>query len=147
MSIAANTINQTLVKVFNQIMRIEEVKLKSFGSDLSVKEAHVIEAVVASGENNTMTEIAKRLGVTVGSLTVAISTLKKKGYVSREKSNQDKRRIHILPTEKAITINQLHEGFHAEMTRAAIAAVSETELTVLVQALEGINTYFAHEGE
>ena len=147
MSKAKNTINETLVKVFNQILRIEEVRLKSFGTDLSVKEAHVIEAVVEAGKKNTMSAIAARLKVTTGSLTVAVKTLEKKGYLVREQAKDDKRHIHVLPTEKALKVNQMHSGFHEEMTQAVVDLLPAEQLQTLITALQGVNTYFAHEKE
>lgn len=147
MEIAGETINQTLVKVFNNILRIEETKLKSFGADISIREAHVIEAVVAAKEQNSATEIAARLNVTVGSLTVAITTLERKGYVLRKRSLSDKRKVEISPTEKALRVNALHEGFHNEMTQAAIEILPKEQLHLLVAALENINAYFMNTEE
>jgi Transcriptional regulators len=147
LSSAKSTLNETLVTVFNQILRIEEAKLKSFGADLSVKEAHVIEAVIAAKENNTASVIATRLKVTIGSLTVAVNTLERKGYLVREKSLNDRRRIHILPTEKAIKVNELHAGFHEEMTEAVMATLPSEQLQTLITALTAVNAYFANEKE
>ncbi len=135
------------MKVFNQILRIEENKLKSFGTDLSLKEAHVIEAVVAAGEKNTVSAIAARLGVTTGSLTVAVTTLERKGYLERKKSQDDRRRIHVLATPKALKVNEMHIGFHEEMTNAVVQLLPREQLETLVTALVGINTYFANERE
>lgn len=146
-SVARETINAVLVTLFQQIMRIEERKLKSFGSDLTVKEAHVIEAVVQSSDNNTMSQVANRLKVTMGSLTVAVSTLEKKGYLCREQSTTDKRKVHITPTLKALKVNMLHEQFHKDMTDRAMDALNDQQLTVLVSALKGIHTFFDHEEE
>ena len=139
------TINETLVRVFNQILRIEENRLKTFGSDLSVKEAHVIEAAAHPGGDNTLSAMAARLGVTAGSMTVAVNTLEKKGYLARVKSSEDRRRIHIILTPKAEKVNQLHQDFHREMTRAVANVLPEDQLKVLVRALEAVNAYFLNE--
>lgn len=147
MSVAKSTINRTLVKVFNQILRIEETKIRSFGTDISVKEAHVIEAVVEAGGKNTMSAIAARLKVTVGSLTVAVKTLEKKGYLTREQSKDDKRHIHVQPTEKALKVNEMHIGFHEEMTQAVVDFLPPEQLETLITALQGVNTYFSNEKE
>ena len=75
-------IDQVLVHLFNDILRIEEESLHRRGvHGLSMREIHVLQAIMESGEENTMSAVAARLHVTVGSLTVAINTLVRKGYV------------------------------------------------------------------
>lgn len=138
------TVNQVLVHLFNDILRIEEQALtgEQGATDLSLKEVHVIEAVCEAGDNNTMTALAGRLHVTVGSLTVAVATLIRKGYLIRLRSQQDKRRVHILPTEKAVEINAHHAAFHQEMTRAIINDLPAGQLETLVDALNHVSDYF-----
>jgi len=141
---AHQTVNQVLVHLFNDILRIEEQALtgEKGAPDLSVKELHVIEAVCTAGEENTMASLAGRLHVTAGSLTVAVATLVRKGYLLRLRSQQDKRRVHILPTEKAMQVNALHAAFHQEMTQAVIDELPAEQLDVLVDALNRISDYF-----
>lgn len=84
-------LNQVLVHLFNDALRIEERSLAGCAPMLSLREVHVIEALCAAGENNTMSALAARLHVTVGSLTVAVSTLARKGYCRRERDTADRR--------------------------------------------------------
>lgn len=95
-------INTFLVNAFNTILQLEDRALSSSHefSNLSVSEFHVIEAVIACGENSSMSAISKRLGITVGSLTVAVKTLANKGYLKREKRMNDMRMVYVIPTEK-----------------------------------------------
>ena len=57
-------INTFLVNAFNTILQLEDRALSSSHefSNLSVSEFHVIEAVIACGENSSMSAISKRLG-------------------------------------------------------------------------------------
>ena len=92
-------IDRVLVHLFNDLLRIEEKTLQKHVGDLSMREVHIIEAVCAAqSEDSTMTVLAAMLRVTVGSLTVAIKTLERKGYVIRQRSDTDKRRVHVLPS-------------------------------------------------
>ena len=86
-------INTFLVNAFNTILQLEDRALSSSHefSNLSVSEFHVIEAVIACGDSSSMSAISKRLGITVGSLTVAVKTLANKGYLKREKRLNDMR--------------------------------------------------------
>lgn len=75
-------VNKYLVTVFNDILTIEESELqKSQFDDLSIKEMHTIEAIGLHNER-TSSEVAKRLSITVGTLTVAINNLEKKAMLN-----------------------------------------------------------------
>ena len=70
-----DVINDYLVKIFNSMLYIEEKALQaSRFSDLSIKEMHTIEAI-GMYERHTSTEVANKLNITVGTLTVAVNAL------------------------------------------------------------------------
>ncbi len=137
---AQNTLNQMLVTLFNHILRIEEQTLGV--PFLSIREVHVIEAV-CDAPDPRMTALAQQLHVTPGSLSVAVTTLERKGYLRRERGVEDRRVIYIRPTEKALEIQRKHEAFHREMVEAVMGLVSGGELEVLIKALDSIDHYFA----
>ena len=87
------TLNEILVKLFNDIMQIEEKAIitEDF-KDISNNDMHIIEAIGKSG-SKSMSTVAKLLSVTVGTLTIAINSLVKKGYVNRARSEEDRREI------------------------------------------------------
>lgn len=134
------TINQVLVTLFNDILRIEERALNTQG--LSIREIHVIEAVCMA-EDARMSALAQQLHVTMGSLSVAVSTLERKGYLVRERAQDDRRVIYIRPTERALAVDERHRAFHREMTDGVIGILKPDELAVLVRALDGVDHYFS----
>lgn len=145
---AYSAINHTLVRLFNHIMRIEEQALAQ--EKLSIREVHVIEAICdATEENlNTMTDVAARLHVTPGTLSVSVRTLSAKGYLERVPDSRDKRVTRVIPTQKALEVNTRHQAFHHEMTDAIIGKVTPEELNALVNALQNADAYFtAKENE
>lgn len=80
---ARDVLNTLLVDLFNDILKIEASVLKEGEfNDLSVTEMHIIEAIGLDREM-TMTEVARDLEITVGTLTTAINRLIKKEYVER----------------------------------------------------------------
>jgi len=143
MNRAHRSINHLLVRLFNDILAIEERAL-SFGefSDASVREMHVLEAADAEPEDNSMSAIATRLGITVGSLTVAVATLERKGYLRRERATDDKRVVRVLLTERGRQANQHHAAFHGEMVSQVQKALDDQQLEVLAGALERIIEFF-----
>ena len=136
-------IDRVLVHLFNDLWRIEEKTLQKQIGDLSMREVHIIENVCAAqAEDNTMTVLAAMLRVTVGSLTVAIKTLERKGYVIRMRSDTDKRRVHVLPLPPALEVEKHHREFHRRMVDAVTTAVPANELDVLIKSLHAIYDYF-----
>ena len=80
---SVETVNDVLVNLFNEIMDIEERALITPEyKDISVNDMHVIEAVGIRNPRS-MSAIAKDLSVTVGTLTIAVNHLVKKGYINR----------------------------------------------------------------
>ena len=72
---AYETINDILVNLFNEILKLEEEAIitEEF-KDITNNDMHIIEAIGLSG-GNTMSAVAKKLGITAGSLTTSINSL------------------------------------------------------------------------
>lgn len=136
-------LNYFLVKVFQTILRIEEKTLTNLGAkELSMREIHIIEAVSEAEDQNNISAVAETLGVTVGTLTVAVNTLEKKGYIVRLRDEKDKRKVRLSLTEKAYEINELHRCFHHEMVEAVLDFLSPEEAQLLLKSLLRITVYF-----
>ena len=138
-------LNDFFVHVFNKILVWEERALSQVGAqDLSVKELHVLEAVhdLTAQARNTMTAIADALSIRVSSLTTAVNTLVRKGYLERGGEPGDRRIIRVRLTEKGGQANALHSQFHARMIDSATQGLSEQELDVLVQSLKSLSAFF-----
>ena len=103
------TLNEILVKLFNDIMQIEEKAIitEEF-KDISNNDMHIIEAIGKSGAKS-MSTVAKSLSVTVGTLTIAINSLVKKGYVNRARSEKDRRVVLISLSRKGKKAYSHHE--------------------------------------
>ncbi|MBC8536035.1 MarR family winged helix-turn-helix transcriptional regulator [Feifania hominis] len=139
-------LNSFLVRVFHDILRIEEQSLSKgeFG-DLSMREMHIIESICEAGEqgaDNRTTAIAREQGITNGTLTVAVNSLVKKGYVRRAPDERDRRVVRLYPTERAREANAAHAVFHHDMVSAVIHRLSGDEVETLVRALSAIENYF-----
>ncbi|MBO5278478.1 MAG: MarR family transcriptional regulator [Lachnospiraceae bacterium] len=134
--------NGILVKLFRDIMDIEAraIITEEF-KDITNNDMHVIEAIGIHDKKN-MSMVAKELSVTIGTLTIAINSLVKKGYVERVRSEQDRRVVYISLTPKGEKAYRHHEEFHKRMILATINGLSEEETRVLVKALSNLNQFF-----
>lgn len=139
-------LNDFFVHVFNKILAWEELALSRVGaSDLSVKELHVLEAVCEQTRNghNTMTAIADSLAIRVSSLTTAVNTLVRKGYLERGGEPGDRRIIRIRLTEKGEEANHLHSQFHQKMIEGVASQLGDMELEILTASLRQLDQFFA----
>lgn len=139
---AYEAFNDVLVKLFNEIMEIEQKSLitEEF-SNISNNDMHIIEAI-GDNEPKTMSTVARMLKVTVGTLTIAINALVKKGYVNRVRSEEDRRVVLISLTALGKKAYDHHEQFHQEMVDAVLEGLKPDEVDVLLRALTNLNTYF-----
>lgn len=139
---AYHTINDVLVSLFNEIMEIERrVLITEEFKDISNNDMHIIEAI-GNGEPKNMSTVAKALKITVGTLTIAINNLVKKGYVNRIRSEEDRRVVLIFLSKKGEQAFDHHAEFHKEMVAATLDGLNEQEEKVLVKALSNLSNYF-----
>lgn len=89
-----------------------------------------------------MSSIAKELSVTVGTLTISMNSLVKKGYVTRCRSTQDRRVVHISLSEKGVKAYYHHKHFHEQMIQGVVEVLTEEELQALIKALTKLNSWF-----
>lgn len=137
-------INRLLVETFNDILTIEEKSLKEGAfNNVSITEVHTVEAI-GLHTKKTMSEVARELNITVGTLTVAINNLVKKGFVERERSESDKRVVYVKLSKQGRVLFRIHEKFHSDLVEASISGLNEEEENVLVSALFKLD-YFLKE--
>ncbi|HJC11611.1 MAG TPA: MarR family transcriptional regulator [Candidatus Blautia merdigallinarum] len=135
-------LHDILVKLFQEILDIESKALiTSEFKDISVNDMHIIEAI-GEKEPKNMSSVAKIVSVTVGTLTIAINSLVKKGYVHRERSEEDRRVVLISLTEKGRKANAHHMKFHDGMIQAVLKDLDEEQQEILVKSLMNLRTFF-----
>lgn len=137
------TLNDVLVNLFRDIMDIEQkaVATQEF-QDITSNDLHVIEAIGVGSPKN-MSTIARELSVTVGTLTIAMNGLVKKGYVTRERGREDRRVVYISLSEKGRKAYAHHARFHQEMIDGIRSALTPEEMAALVKALEKLKDWFS----
>lgn len=139
------TVNEILVRLFANILDIEEKCLKTGEfSDLSISEMHVIDNIGINRER-TMSDTAKDLRVTSGTLTTAVDNLIKKGYVERKRSLEDRRVVIIKLTENGVAAYHAHQDFHKDMVISALQQLDSKEEELLIKVLTDIEVFFNHK--
>ncbi len=135
-------LNEALASLFRDVMEVERRVLGSSEfQDLTNNDMRVIEAIGIQEPKN-MSTIAKVLSVTVGTLTIAMNSLVKKGYVIRQRGQTDRRVVYISLSEKGKAAYQRHARFHQEMIRNVADQLTEEELMILMKALTCLDSWF-----
>lgn len=135
-------VNELLVRLFANILYIEEKCLKRGEfSDLTISEMHLIDNIGLDRER-TMSDTAKVLRITSGTLTTAVDNLIKKGYVERNRSDEDRRVVKIKLTEKGRLAYLDHEEFHKDLVISALYQLNSEEEELLTKVLSNIDVFF-----
>ena len=136
------TLNEVLVNLFRDIMDIEQKAIITEEyKDLTNNDMHVIEAI-GTEEPKNMSTIARLLSVTVGTLTIAMNSLVKKGYVIRQRGTVDRREVYISLSEKGRKAHEHHARFHKAMIDSVSSELSQDEMEMLVKTLTKLNLWF-----
>ena len=98
----------------------------------------MIEAI-GLGNGGNMSAIAKKLNITMGSLTTAMNSLVNKKYVERHRSEEDRRVVFVRLTAKGVRAYRHHEDYHRQMTQAILDKLDEKELPVLLKTLDALD--------
>lgn len=141
-------LNTFFVETFNKILVMEEQCISHSGfTDLSVKELHILEAVelLQPQSKNTMTEVATKVGITVGALTTAVNALVRKNYLKRERPENDRRVVKIYLTEQGTAAEEVHRVFHEKMIDGVGKNLSEDSMEHLIFALKQLSSFFSNE--
>lgn len=134
-------ISKQLIDIFENVIKMEKDTInKEANTALSMTEIHTI-AATGREELESMSVIAGRLHVTVGTLTVAMNNLVKKGYVERYKSEKDRRIVKIGLTKQGKEIYRIHEKFHDELGKRLVKGMTEKEAVIVGKAVANLEEF------
>jgi len=111
------------------------------GSDLTPGQMHAVEII---GHENSlrMKELAEKLGVTTGTLTVTVDRLERMGLIERRPHETDRRSYRVVLTGPGEEHFARHHEFHLKLTEEFAAALTPEELNALERILEKIIRQF-----
>ena len=137
-----DTLNDLFVELFRDISHLEERQLKiGEFSNLTINDIHVIHAI-GKDHSISMTNLAKALDITVGTLTISVNGLLKKGYVNRTRFEEDRRVVLISLTASGMRAYDEHANFHRNMINQITMQLSDEEEKNLEKTLRNLKTFF-----
>lgn len=101
--------------------------------EISFQQLNVLYLVRTSGAS--MAEMARMLGVAPTVITGLVDRLEARGLIRREPHPSDRRRIHLVLTERGTEISTQVEEAISSRIRAQVALLSETDQSHLHEGL------------
>ena len=128
-----NYLAKTIVEFYEKLSSWEDSVVRDTG--LTTAQAHTIEIIGHSGPIK-MKDLAHRIGVTTGTLTVAVDKLENKKLLERKQCKTDRRAYLIELTEDGQAYFRQHHNFHIQMTQEIVADLTDEEQEVFGNILE-----------
>ena len=110
-------------------------------SGLSLPQMHTLEILGADGDLR-MTELAAKMGITTGSLTVLVDRLERGGFVARKPHETDRRSIRVGLTPEGERLFVEHHKLHEQLTQEILCALSPEEAGPFAAMLAKITACF-----
>lgn len=130
-----------MLDIFDKILVTEEKALsKGYFKDLSVAEMHTLESI-GLYDSKTMSETAADLGVTTGTLTVAVDRLVRKGYVKRRRDEHDRRVVRVQLTRQGKLAYRMHHKFHTLLVDRLVEPLDEAQRELFLSTLQSISDF------
>jgi DNA-binding MarR family transcriptional regulator len=102
---------------------------------------HTLEILGSSG-NLRMKELAEKMGVTTGSLTVLVDRLVRARLVERRPNELDRRSIQVGLTPEGKKHFALHHNLHTRLSEDIAGALAPEEAAHFLDMLRRIITHF-----
>lgn len=136
-----NFINDSLINVYDSIMRIEESELrKSRFKDITDKEVHLVHTI-GLHDRKTTSQVARILKLSKGTLTANLNTLERKGYVMRIANQEDRRIINLGLTSKGRLLYRAHDAFHRLLVERFLKGFDDDDIRLIKQAMINLEDF------
>ena len=121
-----------IVEFYERLTSWEQDVVRDKG--VTLQQMHTLEILGAHGPLR-MKELAQKMGVTTGTLTVMVDRLERGGHVERRPHDQDRRSIIVALTASGRELFLEHDALHHRLTADITAGLDEAELRVLEAVL------------
>jgi DNA-binding MarR family transcriptional regulator len=148
MAIYKEGLEEEIIRAFYELYNLMEVILKYKTSEsLTLKESFIIEIIkrLTESNDNIVSNVSDILNITNASASIAISTLEKKGFLTRINSVKDRRVYFIELTEKAKLINQKQQEFRQRALKDIFGTVNIVEKAGMASMLKKLRIFIKND--
>ena len=110
--------------------------------DLTPQELHTI-AMIGKMGSPKMSDLARRGRVTLGTMTVMVNKLVRKGYAKRRRQASDRRVVRVSLTPSGRKMDRVHEQFHKDLVDRIMAMLTQAEQQQVARIIQKIATSLA----
>lgn len=139
-------LNELLVDIFHTILK-NELKMINYSTnqDLSMREIHLLEVIGKNPKGITISDIAKKIGITLASITVMVQKLESRNLLIRNKNETDARSHLLTLSPEGKEIDYYHHDFHVNMINNITSGLTELEETILFEFVKRLNQFFTNQ--
>ncbi|MDN3680957.1 MarR family transcriptional regulator [Vibrio tapetis subsp. quintayensis] len=132
-------LNQALTEFYDKMSSWEQSVVKETGYSLA--QVHTIEVLGNHGALR-MKELAQKLSITTGTLTVQIEKLVKAELIERLPHPEDRRAIVVTLTSEGEKIHRHHNQLHLNLVKELTASIPLEQSDILLNCLATMNQEF-----
>ena len=137
-------VGRLFLQLYDRYNRLESKRYfyKDFLEELTMIEMNTILVIGKGGDRNKMSDIANKLGVSMGTPTVTVDRLIKKGYVERDRDEEDRRQVIVKLSEKGQSAFEDILKMKNDIVERLFSVMEHEELAALISTLEVLNDKF-----
>lgn len=137
-------LNDLLLGAYHTLAELEEKKIqKNAHLNISLAQLHMMQAIGRYEDGTaTISDLARDLSLSLPTVTVAVNKLEKKGYVVRNRSEEDKRVVFLSLSRQGRKIDDVHQYIHRKMSRELAKDFDAQEQELLLRGLEKMIAFF-----
>lgn len=139
MKTTEDQLNHAMVEFYEKLSSWEQAVVKDNGHTLA--QIHTVEILGGHGPMR-MKELAEKIGVTTGTLTVQIDKMVKADLVTRQPHETDRRSILVALTKTGHELYEEHDALHLQLTGELTVKFSDEERVQLLSFMQRINAEF-----
>jgi DNA-binding MarR family transcriptional regulator len=136
---ASSDLNHAIVEFYEKLSSWEHCVVRDKG--LTLPQMHTLE-ILGIHRAMRMKELASKMGVTTGTLTVLVDRLEERGLVQRSPHMTDRRSIMVELTDSGLTEFEEHDRLHIRLTEEICAGLSDEDKDALLRCLLSMNRMF-----
>lgn len=87
-------------------------------------------------QGTSLLDLARHMGVTPSTMSLTIDRLERGGYVTRERSKEDKRRVELRLTPAGVRIKRQEKVLEPELVQAMLSRMSDRRRKQALRGLE-----------
>lgn len=139
MKTAEDELNHAIIEFYEKLSSWEHSVVRNKGISLAL--VHTAEILGVHGPMR-MKELAKKIGITTGTLTVQIDKMVSADLVIRRPHESDRRSILVELTESGMDLFREHDELHLQLTRDITSSFSDEQRALLLECFSKMNTEF-----